>query len=99
MAWLNALLAVVVVFNYAVGTLLVWNGFQAYHDHSPMAVFRWVAIYVVAVIQPIVWSLYHVRILHSKGLEIDRQLRTVAFSPMVVGGVTLLIALNLIAGR
>jgi uncharacterized membrane protein len=99
MAWLNALLAVVVVFTYTVGTLLVWSGFQTYPDHSPVAVFRWIAIYVVAVVQPIVWSVYHVRVLRSKGLEIDRQLRAVAFSPMVVGGVTLLIALNLISGR
>jgi hypothetical protein len=99
MAWLRILLAIVVVFNYTVGTLLVWHGFESYADHSPMAVFRWGAIYVMAVIQPIIWSLYHVRILRSKGLQIDGQLRTMAFSPMVVGGITLLIALNLISGR
>lgn len=96
---LNALLAAVVVFNYAAGTFLVWNAFRSYPDHSTMSVFRWVAIYVVAVIHPIVWSFYHVRILRSKGLEMDGQLRRVVFSPMVVGGVTLLIALNLISGR
>ena len=96
---LKTLLAAVVLFNYAAGTFLVWNAFQAYPDHSPMAVFRWTAIYVVAVIQPIVWSVYHLRVLQSKGLAVDRQLRAMAFSPMIVGGITLLIALNLIAGR
>jgi hypothetical protein len=98
-AWLNALLAAVVIFDYAAGTFLVWNAFQSYPDHSGMAVFRWCAIYAVAVIQPIVWGFYHLRVLRSKGLEIDRQLRTIAFTPMVVGGITLLIALNLISGR
>lgn len=96
---LNAVLAAVVVFNYAAGTFLVWNAFQVYPDHSAMSVFRWSAIYVVAVIQPIVWSFYHLRVLRSKGLEIDRQLRAIAFAPMIVGGITLLIALNLISGR
>jgi hypothetical protein len=96
---LNALLAAVVVFNYAAGTFLVWNTFQSYPDHSAMSVFRWAALYVVAVIQPVVWSFYHLRVLRSKGFEIDRQLRAIAFTPMVVGGITLLIALNLIGGR
>jgi hypothetical protein len=63
-----------------------------------MSVFRWCGIYVVAVIQPIIWSFYHLRVLRSKGIEIDRQLRAIAFTPMVVGGITLLIALNLISG-
>jgi hypothetical protein len=96
---LNALLAAVVAFNYIAATLLVWNAFRAYPDHSPMSVFRWVAIYLVAVVQPIAWSVYHVRLLRSKGVEIDRQLRTMLFAPMVAGGITLLIALNLISGR
>ena len=95
----SALLAAVLIFDYAAGTFLVWNAFQAYPDHSGMAVFRWCAIYAVAVIQPIVWGFYHLHVLRSKGLEIDRQLRTIAFTPMVVGGITLLIALNLISGR
>jgi len=95
----NALLVVVVVFNYAAGTFLVWNAFQSYPDHSAMSMFRWCAIYIVAVIQPIVWSFYHLRVLRSRGIEIDRQLRAIAFTPMVVGGITLLIALNLIGGR
>lgn len=96
---LKTLLAIVVAFNYVAGTALVWNSFQAYPDHSPMAVFRWAAIYVVAVVQPVIWSLHHLRVLRSKGLEIDRQLRTIAFSPIIVGGVTLLLAINLIGGR
>ena len=96
---LKAALVGVVVFNYAVGTVLVWNAFQGYPDHSAVSIFRWVAIYVVAVIQPIVWSFHHVRVLRAKGLHIDGQLRTVAFAPMVIGGLTLLIALNLITGR
>jgi len=97
-AWLNVFLAALVVFNYTAGTLLVWNGFWSYPDHSAMSVFRWAAIYVVAVIQPILGSFYHLRVLRSKGLEIDRQLRTIVVAPMVVGGITLLIALNLIGG-
>lgn len=99
MARLNLLLGVVVVLNYAVGTLLVWDGFRSYPDHSAASVVRWAAIYLMAVVQPIVWGFYHLRILRSKGLQTDRQLRAMAFSPMVVGGVTLLIALNLIARR
>lgn len=95
----NVLLAVVVVFDYAAGTFLVWNAFQSYPDHSAMSVFRWAAIYVTAVIQPIVWSFYNLRVLRSKGIEIDRQLRAIAFTPMVIGGITLLIAVNLITGR
>lgn len=96
---LKTLLAVVLVFNYTVGTLLVWNSFQAYPDHSSMALVRWAAIYIVAVIQPGLWSVYHLHVLRSRGLEIDRQLRAIAFSPVMVGAVTLLIALNLIEGR
>ena len=95
----NTLLAALVVFNYAAGTLLVWNAFRSYPDHSAVSVFRWVAIYAIAVVHPIVWSFYHVRLLRAKGLDIDAQLRRVVFSPMVVGGLTLLIALNLIGGR
>jgi hypothetical protein len=99
MGWLKAALVAVVIFNYVVGTVLVWNAFRWYPDHSAISIFRWVAIYVVAVIQPIVWSFHHVRVLRAKGLQIDGQLRTVAFAPMVIGGLTLLIALNLITGR
>jgi hypothetical protein len=99
MGWVNAFHAAVVVFTYAAGTFLVWNAFRSYPDHSAMSVCRWAAIYAVAVIQPIVWSFYHARVLRSKGLEMDRQLRRIVFSPMVVGGITLLIALNLISGR
>ena len=99
MGWLNAGLVAVVVFNYVVATVLVWNAFRSYPDHSAISIFRWVAIYVVAVIQPVVWSFHHLRVLRAKGLQIDRQLRTVAYAPMVIGGLTLLIALNLIAGR
>jgi len=95
----NAIVASVVMFNYVAGTFLVWNAFRSYPDHSAVSIFRWIAIYVVAVLQPIVWSFYHVRVLRAKGLEIDGQLRTVAFAPMVIGGLTLLIALNLISGR
>jgi hypothetical protein len=87
-AWLNVFLAAVVVFNYAAGTLLVWNGFRSYPDHSAMSVFRWVAIYLIAVIHPIVWSIHHVRVLRSKGLEIDERLRRIVFAPMVVGGIS-----------
>ena len=96
MAWLNALLAVVVVFTYVVGTLLVWNGFQAYPDHSPPATFRWIAMYAMAVIMPIGSSLRYFRVLRARGLETDRQLRRLGWAPMVAGGITLLIALNLI---
>ena len=96
---LKALLAAVVVFDYAAGTFLVWNAFQTYPDHSAMSVFRWCAIYLVAVIQPIVWSFYHLRVLRAKGIEIDPQLRAIAFTPMIVGGITLLIAVNLIGAR
>jgi hypothetical protein len=95
---LNALLAVV-VFDYAAATFLAWKAFQSYPDHSWMSVFRWCAMYVVAVIQPIVWSFYHLRVLRSRGIEIDRRLRAIAFTPMAVGGIGLLIALNLISQR
>jgi hypothetical protein len=88
-----------VAFNYAAGTFLVWNAFRSYPDHSAMSLFRWTAIYVVAVIQPILWSIYHLRVLRSRGIAIDRQLRAIVFMPMVVGGITLLIALNLIGAR
>lgn len=99
MGWLNAFLVALVIFNYAAGTFLVWDAFRSYPDHSPTAVFRWIAIYAVAVVHPVAWSVHHVRLLKAKGLVMDRQLRRVVFSPMVVGGLTLLIALNLIEGR
>jgi hypothetical protein len=89
----------VVAFNYVIGTMFVYDAYQAYADHSAMSVFRWAALYVVAVIQPVAWGFYHLRVLKRKGLAIDGQIRLIAFSPMVIGGVTLLIALNLIHGR
>jgi hypothetical protein len=95
----NALLAAVVLFDYVAGSYLVWRAIQSYPDHSGMALFRWCAIYVMAVIQPIVWTFYHLRVLRSKGIELDRQLRTIVFTPMIVGGITLLIAVNLITAR
>ena len=87
------------MFNYTIGTALVWRAFQSYPDHSAMAIFRWVAIYAMAVVHPIVTSVYHLRVLRSKGIVIDRQIRAMVFSPLLVGGITLIIALNLIGLR
>jgi hypothetical protein len=94
----NALVAAIVIFDYAAGTFLVWRAFEAYPDHSGLAVFRWCAIYVMAVIQPIAWAIYHLRVLRSRGFVIDGQLRAIAVAPMIAGGITLLIAVNLITG-
>lgn len=99
MNWTTAVWGTILVFNYTVGTALVWRAFQAYSDHSAMSIFRWVAIYSMAVIHPIVWSVYHLRVLRAKGIVIDRQIRAMVFSPLLVGGITLIIALNLIGLR
>jgi hypothetical protein len=59
---------------------------------------RWVMFYTVAIVGPTGWSIYFLRKYRSV-FDAHEELRKVAMMPVMVGGITLLIALNLISGR
>jgi cytochrome bd-type quinol oxidase subunit 2 len=87
-----------VLFNSIGATWLAYQTFQAYPDHSPEAVFRWVGFYAIAIVGPMCWSIYYLRKYRSV-FDANQELRRLALMPVMVGCVTLLIALNLISGR
>lgn len=92
----NWLIAALVLVNYVGVTWLVYLAFREYPDHSTLTVTRWGLLYFVALIQPLIFGLRISRGLRSQGLT-RRMLHFCTFAPGIIGGVTLLIALSLIA--
>lgn len=91
------LLAAIIAVNYVGVTVLVYLEFRAYADHSTRAIAHWAFLYFVALVQPAFFGLTIHRQLKDAGLS-RRRLNFYALAPGIVGGVTLLFALNLIGG-
>jgi hypothetical protein len=83
-----------IVFNVAVtGAFL--GVFLSDPAHFELRVtVRWILLYVVAVGHPIVWVVSHYRTFKRLGVTIDRRTHALAWSPMYVGGTTLLLGLS-----
>ena len=87
----------IVAFNYIAGSWLTWQTFATYPNHSLEFVLRWIGIFVIAIVAPSFWSFHYLRKFRDV-FEANAGLRELAMMPVVVGGVTLLVALNLING-
>ena len=59
------------------------------------ATIQWLLLYLVAIGNPIWWTMEHYKIFRRHQIPMDRKAYGLAWSPVWVGGTTLLIALTL----
>jgi hypothetical protein len=90
------LLKVIPLLFGVVATAVVGVAFQSSPDPLNRALFDWGLLYIAGVVQPALWTLHNSRTLRKLGLTINRQTGVMACSPLIVGGVVLLISLSLI---
>ena len=92
----SSFLAVLLIVNYVVASLITYTTFRGYPDHSAVATVQWLLFYLVTVIYPIGWTALQLRVIRKLGLEETRALRRFAWAPVIVGGTSLLIGLSLL---
>jgi hypothetical protein len=86
-----------VVFNVAV-TVAFLGAYVSDPAHFESRVtVQWILLYVVAVGHPILWMFTHYRTFKRLGVTIDEKTHALAWSPVYVGGTTLLLALTLMS--
>ena len=89
-----------VAINWIVGATLAAVTVWMYPDHSALAITRWVLLYLAAVAVPFWWYRKARRHFQASGVVESPELHAIAFRPILVGVLTLLMALPLIfAGR
>jgi hypothetical protein len=81
---------------YAIPTLIVAAMFARYADYTWSGVLHWGMFYFVGIVQPFVFARRALKQFDAHGIPVDSQLRHVAFYPVIIGGLTLLIGLSLL---
>jgi hypothetical protein len=81
---------------YAIPTLIVVLSFARYANHSWFSVTQWALFYLVTVVQPLYFASRALKQFDAHGIAANSRLRSIAFYPVIVGGLALLIGLELI---
>jgi hypothetical protein len=92
----SLLVKMILVLGYAAATFLLYVTSRRYPVQSPVAMVQWAILYVATVVYPMGWTVQHIRTLRRLGLSDSPDLHRLAWSPVIVGGTSLLISLSLL---
>jgi hypothetical protein len=88
--------AILFAFTYAGFTFSMAVMFWLISDHSLEAILKWGALYMVAFVAPVLWSIRLSRLLKAHGLELSGMNLYLVWSPITVAFTILGIALPLL---
>ena len=83
-------------FAYAIPTLLVVLSFARYADHSWFSITQWALFYFVSIVLPFYFASKALKQFDAYGIAANSRLRTIAYYPVIVGGLALLTGLGLL---
>lgn len=81
---------------YAIPTLIVLLMFARYADHTWSVTLHWAMFYFVGIVQPFYMARRALKQFDQHGVPVTSQLRHIAYYPVVVGGLTILIGLSVL---
>ncbi len=80
---------------YAIPTLIVVLSFARYAEHSWFSVTQWALFYFVSIVQPFYFASKALNQFDAHGIAANSRLRTIAYYPVIVGGLALLTGIGL----